>query len=43
MQELIDKDFMDIQNQLEVENDDIGNEIEIADSSKVKSNSKDLN
>ncbi|CAD8193890.1 unnamed protein product [Paramecium pentaurelia] len=43
MQELIDKDFMDIQNQLEVGNEDIGNEIEMADSSKVKSNSKDQN
>ncbi|CAK61089.1 unnamed protein product (macronuclear) [Paramecium tetraurelia] len=43
MQELIDKDFMDLQNQLELGNDDIGNEIEVADSSKVKSNSKDQN
>ncbi|CAD8162327.1 unnamed protein product [Paramecium octaurelia] len=43
MQELIDKDFMDIQNQLEIGNDEIGNDIEMADSSKVKSNSKDQN
>ncbi|CAD8116246.1 unnamed protein product [Paramecium sonneborni] len=43
MQELIDKDFMDLQNQLELGNEDIGNDIDVPDSSKVKSNSKDQN
>ena len=41
MQELIDKDFMDLQNQLDVGDEDIGNEVEIPDSSKAKSISKD--
>ncbi|CAD8212474.1 unnamed protein product [Paramecium pentaurelia] len=43
MQELIDKDFTDLQNQLEYINQDINQDIEIPDSSRIKSNSKEQN
>ncbi|CAD8127345.1 unnamed protein product [Paramecium sonneborni] len=43
MQELIEKDFTDLQNQLDYMNQDPNQDIEIPDSSRIKSNSKDQN
>ncbi|CAK69076.1 unnamed protein product (macronuclear) [Paramecium tetraurelia] len=43
MQELIEKDFTDLQNQLEYINQDINQENDVPDSSQIKSNSKDQN